>query len=276
MRLHRSGDVAVLLSPGLVQGFPPPQNVFVTPRSSEEVDPPVSSLEPGGLLKTLCPSILTGPSLLVHWPCPMPWLSPAFQVATRRPRLLYFAASASILTDPPVTSLRVSPRSVLAHSAIATHLTLHFHLVGNYGEGWLGTTHYCVLCLTIDKRRHVYSPQDNVQICFTGFPNDNHGISFFLPSNNDNSLALLFFLTVLSKCDIQFRELNVSKKSIRAPRSREKPLRLFLGCRKNEVNSPDYFHYFLFSLSERCLALSAFLMFMQPNPFARCPHPSCV
>lgn len=44
------------------------------------------------------------------------------------------------------------------------------------------------------------------------------------PSNNDNSLALLFFLTVLSKCDIQFRESNVSKKSIRVPLSREKPL----------------------------------------------------
>lgn len=43
------------------------------------------------------------------------------------------------------------------------------------------------------------------------------------PSNNDNSRALFFFLTVLSECDIQFRESNVSKKSIPSLKLGEAP-----------------------------------------------------
>lgn len=63
------------------------------------------------------------------------------------------------------------------------------------------------------------------------------------PSNNDNSRALLFFLTVLSECDIQFRESNVSKKSICTPWSWEKPLPFIFRLQENEVISPYYFFF---------------------------------
>lgn len=84
---------------------------------------------------------------------------------------------------------------------------------------------------------HFYFPQDNVQICFRGFPNDNHDVSS-CPSNNKFSLLAYLLCSaqtpsphpILGESDIQFGESNVSKKSICTPESsRHAPLNLFLG-----------------------------------------------
>lgn len=137
MRLHGLGEVAMLLFPGVVQGSPPPTKLVCD-----------TQVLRGGLPTSLFPGTWWPPeeqhSAPEHaWETfPVSSLALAHTLAQSssssghpRPRLLYSAASASILTDPPVTSLEVSPLSVLAHSAIATYLTLHFCLVQSYGVG---------------------------------------------------------------------------------------------------------------------------------------------
>lgn len=98
-----------------------------------------------------------------------------------------FAATASIPRFNCFLVLQVlgqpsAPQAPCRRSLdVGTHRAHHFCPVLSCAEGRRGTIYYHVLCLTIGNTWHLYLPQDNVQICFTGFPKDNHDISFFLP-----------------------------------------------------------------------------------------------
>lgn len=134
MRLHRA--MWQSSSPGVVQGFPVPLSLFVTHTQVLRGGVPGTSLFPGSWWppeEDFAPSketLLVSSLALAHT-----LAQSSFPSGHPRPRLLYFAVSAPILTGPPATSFGVSPHSVLAHSAIATHLTLHFRLVRSCGEG---------------------------------------------------------------------------------------------------------------------------------------------
>lgn len=148
---------------------------------------PASSSERSGLLKETRHSCT-----LRGWRPPFPFASPPPQSSAQSsvPRghrehavcfLLLLLLHPSFLS-PSVTSPGVSQSPVPACSVSAHTPVLPSRPVWRCcGAGCTGTTRYQVLRLTIDNRCHVYLPQDNVQICLTGFPNGNHGVSFFLP-----------------------------------------------------------------------------------------------